>query len=867
MRRHLPGWWLALAVIVSTASMDQGHLARGQFDGFGDGFAAGAGKEQGNVVVSAQFTKAQGSEPARLYITAEIDPGWHTFAITQQKGGPVPTKITLGESDQYKLLEETFTPSPAPEVKYSEAWPGLPLEEHTGTVTWYVPIEITPGVDPAKLRIEGKVRSQRCDEDSACLPPKAFPFVARLGPGVEVEEPEESPTVGRAGTEVPPPAEANAPPLGANDLLGPAANLTEEGGLHLTAHFTPPTAGGDATLYITADIAPGWHTYAVTQQRGGPVATTITLAKSDDYQLLDDSFVATPAAEVTEGTAWPGLPLEEHHGQVTWHAPIKIAPGIDANTLRIEGEVKAQRCDEENVCLPPKAFSFIAQLGADGAGEAPRDVAAQLDSALDASTPTTSNAPAGGIDLALISRHAKKSELTFLLRVAFAFLGGVLLNVMPCVLPVIGLKIMSFVQQSGQDRAKVFLLNLSYAGGIVTVFMLLALLAALPALGWGEGLGWGELFRRPAFLIGMICIIFSMGLSLLGVWEIPIPGFAGGTKAHRLASKEGVGGAFNKGILTTILATPCTGPFLGSGIAVSVDTPAYVTMISFLAAGLGMASPYLLIGAFPSLVRFLPKPGEWMDTFKQCTTIPTAAVIPTVALLIGLWAACWWIGRTPITADTGQRFRAWASAATFALVIGWLSFGWLQPEMTARLDRATQWKADLAVRDAVAKYERLLAASADHRSSSPMVGTISSEGDELPWQPYSQQKLDQLVREQKTVLVDFTADWCAICQVLASTVLNTQDTKATVDSQGVVPMIADWTNAEDDVEVTAMLDALGARQVPTLAIFPAGRPNEPIIVRGPYTTAQLAELLKEAGPSKSVAVSNGSAEKILVSER
>ena len=178
--------------------------------------------------------------------------------------------------------------------------------------------------------------------------------------------------------------------------------------------------------------------------------------------------------------------------------------------------------------------------------------------------------------------------------ILYSLLGGLILNLMPCVLPVIGLKILSFVDQGGQSRARVFTLNVWYSAGIILIFMALATLAVY------AGLAWGEHFQSAAFNISVSAVVFVMALSLLGVWEIPIPGFIGSGKAVELASREGAVGAFAKGALTTVLATPCVGPFLGAVFSYTLtlkEHPETVYLI-YGAIGLGMASPYLLIGAF-----------------------------------------------------------------------------------------------------------------------------------------------------------------------------------------------------------------------------------------------------------------------------
>ena len=249
--------------------------------------------------------------------------------------------------------------------------------------------------------------------------------------------------------------------------------------------------------------------------------------------------------------------------------------------------------------------------------------------------------------------------------------------------------------------------------------------------------------------------MFAFALSFLGVWEIPIPGFVGSGKAGELAAQEGPAGAFSKGMLTTVLATPCSGPLLVPALAWAVAQPATIAYSAFACVGLGMASPYLVIGAFPQLIRFLPKPGAWMETLKQImgfvllgtvvfllTFIAIPYVVPTLAFLIGLWAACWWIGRTPLTESLDKKLSAWIGAAAFAALIGFFSFGWLDGVMNSRFQRAVD-------RELIQRNQEI-----DTLASQEV-----SDGDELPWQLYTPALLEKLTAEQKTVLVDFTADW------------------------------------------------------------------------------------------------------------
>jgi thiol:disulfide interchange protein DsbD len=330
-----------------------------------------------------------------------------------------------------------------------------------------------------------------------------------------------------------------------------------------------------------------------------------------------------------------------------------------------------------------------------------------------------------------------------------ALVAGFILNFMPCVLPVIGLKLMAFVQQAGDSRGRVLTLNVSYTLGLMSVFMVLATMVVIFEKTWGEQ------FSNAVFNIVLTSIVFAFALSFLDVWEIPIPGFVGSGKASELSQKEGPVGAFFMGVLATVLATPCSGPLLVPALAWAVKQPPVVSYGAFGCAALGMASPYLLIGVFPSLISFLPKPGAWMETFRQLmgfalfvavvwllTFIAVPYVVPTVAFLFGLWAACWWIGRTPPTASLDKKLSVWIQASVAAALIGLVSFGWLHGVMAGRFQDAVD--RELKQRDIEVAQRR---------------PKNASEGAELPWRPYSRELLEKLTAERKTVFVDFTADW------------------------------------------------------------------------------------------------------------
>jgi len=550
--------------------------------------------------------------------------------------------------------------------------------------------------------------------------------------------------------------------------------------------FSKATGEKPARLFITAKMAQGWHIYSITQKEGGPIRTTIKLDPSPRYEKTGE-FRAIQPPDVKQDEFFP-VPSETHHGTVTWYAPIKLADGVDPATLVITGKINAQACEKS--CIRPTDYPMTAMLGP--GMEVPEPT--KPESAANNEAPKT----ADSIDA---------SELAVTL--GLALLGGLLLNLMPCVLPVISLKLLSFLEQAGESRSRVLVLNLWYVVGLMSVFLLLAGLNAY------FGYSWGEQFTLPWFKVALTALVFAMALSFLGVWEIPIPGFVGSGRAGQLQSREGADGAFFKGVFTTVMATPCAGPFLGPLFGFLLGKPLYLIFGVYGAIGLGMASPYLLIGIFPGLLRALPKPGAWMETLKQLmaffllgtvvylfTTMSTKYFIPTLSLLVGLWLACWWIGRTPLTASQAKRTTAWLGGTTVAALIGLLAF-------------------------TVLLYE-----------------------SKMPWQPFSPAALDGARSDGKTVMVDFTADWCPTCKWNLKMAVDTPKVRQLVDANSVVPMLADWTDESPMIKQT--LNRLGRDSIPVLAIYPAQPVDgkEVIILSDLISERQVLDALKAAGPSK-----------------
>ena len=630
----------------------------------------------------------------------------------------------------------------------------------------------------------------------------------------------------------------------------------------IEAQFTPAEQDRPALLFVTAKMADGFHISAIDQAAGGPMPTSISLAPGSPVRLLGQWQSIEPPKTHIDQEIWVGLEMREHYKQVTWFVPIDIPAETDLASLTLAGQVEGQACAQ--LCVPFKQ-SFTATLGKGIELPAGTDFASRVAEDSTASKAALTNpvtpelgataAPSQLYDLSQVSLvEAEEQSLGYFL--LLAFLGGMILNVMPCVLPVIGLKVMSFVQQAGQSRAHAWALNCWYSAGIVAVFLVLATLAVLFQLSWGTQ------FASAGFNITLIGIVFAMALSLMGLWDIPIPGFVGSSTSIEITEREGPLAAFLKGVLTTLLATPCTGPFMVPALTWAIKQPTWMTYSVFTVLGLGMASPYLLIGAFPELLRFLPRPGAWMETFKKIMglimlgtvvwlmmAIAPPLVVPTVALLVVIVGACWWITQTPVTAVFSEKLQSWVIAGLLVAIGAMGSYGWLYKEvMLKRYDKRVAAYAEEKIGEQQLRIARDLGSIEDNNLLRQTIAELAVKpiNDDKSWQRFSLAKLGHLtVGKGRTVLVDFTADWCPTCHVLEKLVLRTQTIEEAITKADVITMEADYTKKPEALEQT--IKALGGIGVPLIAIFPGSDPYHPIVFsEGKYSKDDLIEAIAKA---------------------
>ena len=676
------GHWLALLFIATIGfslapCVDAQDEFKSQFSDLIGGMDDGIPEYQ----FTGNFTVDKGKRSGTLNVILDIKQDWHGYS-QKQLSGQSPTKIEVADSDEFTITGP-FTPDQQPKPKTIEIGD---VEEFTGRVTWSAPIEFAEGVDFENTAVNIRVRGQVCKTMCVQFNGDNARLSARFKEYTHSVE----------------------------------AYVSDYGSISGKLDQASITPGDTANLTITAKMIPNWHIYKFEpfkKEGTTPQPTIVYFSKTSGLHI------GTPTASKEPIQHEIGLPGEKftyyHEGEVTWTIPISVPTEIEHGNYPLEGRIVFQLCTDSN-CDRPTALNFrfpveVANVSNDETvGLALSVINDDPDDLMLQSREFWDNQKTAGPAAAIAPL-----DLAFYL--VLAFFAGLILNAMPCVLPVIGLKVMSFIQQAGENRGRIFFLNLVFSLGLLSVFWVLATLSAFFGFGWGD---W--LTKSFTGSIIITSVVFAFGLSMLGVWELPIPGLSGSSGISKQAEEEGLLGAFLLGILTTILATPCTGPMLVPAVTVTAGQPPWVAYLIFTTIGLGMAMPYLMVGIFPSLIGWLPRPGAWMNTFKQVTGFILMAtvvflmssfsseprseyLVAMMTLLLCIAIGCWWIGRTSLAAETSDQLRAWGTGISIVAVGAFLAFSYLGPSM----------------------YE-------------------------LDWQDYSRARLVELNEDRKLVFIDFT---------------------------------------------------------------------------------------------------------------
>jgi len=813
---------------------------------FGEGGLGGVGTKEPAVVAASYSSVAERPDLVVVSVKAKLNAPWHLYSLTQPKGGPLRTKIQLLGNDSLEIVGDWQSDSP-PKKSISKEFAGVTIEEHDGEVTFFAVARIVSDKTTAEELgpIQVEISGLACISGGACQPLNEKLTANFVGP----TKPE---------------------------LAGPALAAMSDTSGNGASVSSPAPDVSNIPVFQDDDYAITWRAYVATPtlapgEQGELTFTAIPVGEYHIYPgVTDDAVMSTnfvvedkagvrigapvTDAKIVTTTPIPGMVNRYHPGQVTWKMPIEIPADASPGEKTIRGAIAYQACTAEN-CLMPMAMRFNATVNVKQASAPEKLVAipvvpVELVTAkikdiktlvkntkwVDKITPLKPDTiPPATVPPAAGASNTQSEQVTpttgvvgtefeteaetamgLPVLLGLSLIGGFILNFMPCVLPVVGLKVMSFIQQAGSDRRRAFLLNFSYSAGIMAIFVVLAIAMVVFSM------AWGEMFTYFSVRIGLTVLMFAMALSYFGFWELPAPGMASGKGAQELQQKEGYTGAFFKGMFATILSTPCSGPFLG-GIFALVGgklSPLHSTIV-VLVIGVGMAIPYVIMGIWPRLMSWLPKPGPWMETFKEFLAF---LFLGTVAFffytfndedklwifvtLIGVWFGCWIIGKVPAWQTVQRRMVAWTGGVGVAVAISLLAFQYLGPVSDAE-------KADL--------------------------GGIA-------WVDYDEARLNELQAQGKTVLVDFSAKWCASCLVNLSVAIDTRPTAALVEELDAVAMYADWTDYNP--EIKAKLAELNSNSIPLLAIYPGNNPKQPILLRDLVSQRNVLDALRQAGPSQ-----------------
>ncbi|MGD8778077.1 MAG: thioredoxin family protein [Ignavibacteria bacterium] len=387
-------------------------------------------------------------------------------------------------------------------------------------------------------------------------------------------------------------------------------------------------------------------------------------------------------------------------------------------------------------------------------------------------------------------------SITVFAAIAFAFLGGIILNLMPCVLPVLSLKIMGIIEQAGEAPREKLKHGLLFTFGVLVSFWILAGLLLVLRAG-GEQLGWGFQLQSPGFVIVLSIFLFLFGLSMFGVFEIGTTLTAVGQgKKNRSAYM----GSFTSGVLATVVATPCTAPFMGSALGFALSQPAYVSLLVFTILGLGMAAPYLVLTSIPKLLRFIPKPGAWMETMKQFMGFLLMATV--------LWLL--WV----LSLQTGSEGVIILLASLILISIsGWIYGRWGNIAKEIKVRRTAQVAAALILIVALSFSLKNIEAKTSETTGIYIQGTIE-------WQQFSPELVEELRLENKPVFIDFTAAWCLSCQVNEEVAFGSEEVQKAFAEKGIVTLKADWTNKDETI--TKALAEFGRNSVPLYVYYAPG---------------------------------------------
>lgn len=584
-------------------------------------------------------------------------------------------------------------------------------------------------------------------------------------------------------------------------ISAPAQLLRQEKAeVGLLADRTAYEPGESARVAAKVTVEAGWHVNSNTPTFDYLIPTKLDLELPAGWP---EEAVRYPKHEL-QTFAFADQPLAVYDGEFVILAELAVPAGAQKGAVPVRGELRYQACNDSQ-CLPPVTTEATVTLTV-GPGGTP--VASDLFKAAAPPAPEPGPKPGRGLAVMLL----------------LALLGGLILNAMPCVLPVLSLKVFGLVRSAGHGRSEVVRGALATAAGILASFLALAL-AAIAARAAGAAVGWGIQFQRPGFVAFLAVVVVLFSLNLWGLFEITLP--------QRLARvggagpREGLAGHFVSGLFATLMATPCSAPFLGTAVGFALGQEAPAILAIFTAVGLGMALPYLLLAAAPGAARFLPRPGAWMDTLRGVMGFLLAA-------------AAVWLFYVLSSQISLERLAAIQLGLLAMALFLWLRHRQMLSGGTRA--RSRRWLAEAGMIGAVALTVGIAAVS----PTLPAAGTNPRLAGGAPglieWQPWDRARAESLAAGGQLVFVDVTADWCFTCKVNERLVLETPEIAGAFKEHGVVPMKADWTNRND--EIGRFLAEHGRYGIPFYLLYRPGQ--EPRVFSELLTKEGLREAVQVA---------------------
>jgi len=512
----------------------------------------------------------------------------------------------------------------------------------------------------------------------------------------------------------------------------------------------------------------------------------LTWTIAPEYYLYQERFKfrATPEIALTPTYSLGGkLKFDEFAGKdMTLHYhEVTVDFSIPADSPAFDLRITSQGCAEAGLCYPPYSESL------------------QVDPATN-TTSLIANKPKASS--AVEPETAPEEQVWLWQALLFATLGGVILNLMPCVFPVLSIKVMSLVQA---DSARLRLHGWAYTLGIVVCFVGFASILLVAKSG-GESIGWGFQLQSPGLVTALAYLFFIMGLSMSGLINFGASWMGAG---QSLTQKSGLTGSFFTGVLAAVVASPCTAPFMGAALGFALTQPAYVCLSVFIALGFGMALPLLLLCYLPSLAHRLPKPGAWMETLKEFLAFPL--------YISAIWLL--WV----LTNQAGSNLMAGVCIGAVAIAFAcWLN------------NRYTD--------GAAAKFSKLVAILAIAAAILLPYQLLQKQPDNKRWQAYSPELLQELRDQGRPVFIDLTADWCLTCLANEKVTLTKAEVEAVFDEYKVATLKGDWTNRDD--KISELLEEYGRSGVPLYLWFPAKRTGKADVLPQLLTPALVIETIK-----------------------